>query len=104
MITEDRWQKITWARELLELPAHATLLEIKNAYRTLSKEHHPDTRDSTNDTPLSMHELTEAYEIIMAHCENFKFPLKEDKDAPISDEDWWMSRFGQDPLWGKSTD
>ena len=37
-----KYQEITKARQVLELQEFATVVEIKNKYRTLLKEWHPD--------------------------------------------------------------
>jgi hypothetical protein len=25
-----------------------------------------------------------------------------DEDTPLDDSEWWMNRFGNDPVWGKN--
>jgi hypothetical protein len=49
-----------------------------------------------------MHRLTEAYETILDYCKNFRFPMIPDEDTPMDDNEWWMNRFVNDPLWGKN--
>jgi len=89
------------ARELLELGETATLDEIKKAYRAKAKIHHPDTSDSDRKDEDVMQRLTEAYRVLLDYCENYRFPLVPDEDIPLDDNEWWMNRFGNDPLWGK---
>jgi hypothetical protein len=37
----------------------------------------------------------------MCYCEQFRIPLVPSDGESIDPEDWWMDRFGRDPLWGK---
>jgi DnaJ-class molecular chaperone len=43
-------------------------------------------------------EIKQAYRRM---CKKYRFPLKPDKDTLYDPEDWWMNRFGDDPLWGR---
>jgi hypothetical protein len=45
--------------------------------------------------------LTESYELLMRYIKQYSFPLKPDKESLYDPEDWWMNRFGDDPLWGR---
>ena len=101
MSKKTKKEKIAAARELLGLGESATLDEIKNAYRNQAKEHHPDTASPGSDDNIEMHILTDAYQTLLSYCTNFRFPLVIDELDSIDDEDWWMNRFGNDPLWGK---
>lgn len=99
------WERVLAAKELLGLGDRATLREIKAAYRRKSKQFHPDTDRSGADERAcnaAMHEINEAYEILLAFCDSYSFSLTPDsEDQPFDAEEWWMDRFGQDPLWGK---
>ncbi len=103
----DKWEKILAARQLLELGGTANLEEIREAYRRKAKQHHPDTKELApgQEPPVAMHLLTEAYQTIVEHCQTYRIPLEPgDPDNDDDDGDWWMKRFGQDPLWGKTRD
>jgi len=102
-MTNDEWKKIVEAKTLLGLPDQASLGEIKKAYRRLSKEHHPDLARHKEEGPeaqrLEMHRLTEACQILLEYGKKYKIPLVPGEDQPLDGEDWWMERFGDDPLW-----
>ena len=102
-MTNDEWKKIVEAKTLLGLPDQASLAEIKKAYRRLSKEHHPDLARHKEEGPeaqrLEMHRLTEACQILLEYGKKYKIPLVPGEDQPLDGEDWWMERFGDDPLW-----
>jgi len=102
-MTKDEWKKIVAAKNLLGLADAATLAEIKSAYRRCAKKHHPDRvrgEGLAGDEPvLEMHRLTEAYQLLMAHCARHRIPLVPGDGQPLEGEDWWMERFGDDPLW-----
>jgi len=102
-MTKKDWQKIETARELLGLEEKATLAQIKDAYRRMSKVYHPDLvgEEQARSGQVEMHEITEAYQVLLSYCENYRFPLVIQNES-LDAEDWWLDRFGQDPLWGKS--
>ncbi len=103
-MSNRKWKKIVAAKNLLGLESRATLPEIKQAYRGMSKKYHPDTMDSddgSEDGNIEMHELTEAYQTLIEYCSEYNFPLTPSDDEPLEGEDWWMDRFGYDSHWGK---
>ncbi|MEN8141977.1 MAG: J domain-containing protein [Thermodesulfobacteriota bacterium] len=101
MAKKTRKEKITAARDLLCLGESATLEEIKKAYREQAKKHHPDTAQTKSGNDVEMHALTDAYQTLLDYCAGYRFPLALDELETEDDEDWWMNRFGNDPLWGK---
>ena len=96
---ESYRQRIIAARDLLGLSERASINNIKQAYRRLVKQHHPDLAGGEEAT--AMHALTDAYQLLLDVCNNYPVPLPPEDLVPQSDEDWWMERFGNDPLWGK---
>lgn len=101
-MTKKDWEKITQAKKVLQLQDTATLSEIKQAYRRMSKQYHPDLADNSSDeSDRIMYALTEAYQVLLKYCKNYRYPLVMQDDQELEGEDWWMDRFGQDPLWGK---
>ncbi|MBU0483728.1 MAG: DnaJ domain-containing protein [Proteobacteria bacterium] len=106
-MADYKWPEIIAARETLKLGKRATLGEIKKSYRKLSKKCHPDlTKDSNKDAASKkMQEITAAYQLLLDYCANYTFPLeKTTASEPLDDNEWWMDRFGNDPLWSKKRD
>ncbi len=101
-MTNDEWRRIVSARNLLGLGEAATLAEIKAAYRRSAKRHHPDLAGDGEAAKAAgevMRRLTEAYRLLMDYGAKFRIPLEPGEDQPLEGEDWWMERFGDDPLW-----
>ncbi|MBM9536790.1 J domain-containing protein [Desulfobulbus alkaliphilus] len=100
------WRAIEEAGKLLGLGSRASLSEIKQAYRRLSKLHHPDTGagGGAREDSEQMYQLTAAYDLLMRYGSAYPLPLQRDEaDTTVIDmydpEDWWRVRFGQDPIW-----
>ena len=100
-MTKSEWQAITEAGKLLNLGDRATLGEIKRSYHHLCKLYHPDTAEEAKKDPEKISSLTEAYELLIRYCEEYRYPLTPAADEHFEAEDWWMDRFGQDPVWTK---
>ncbi len=102
-MTREEWEQITRAAQLLGLDKQATLDEIKKAFRRLSKKHHPDVKKTSKKAveKVEMHQLTEAYHLLLEYCANYAFPLAPGEDESLEGDDWWFERFGQDHHWGK---
>ena len=100
-MTAEEWQAIAEAREMFGLADRATLGEIKRAYHRLCKQYHPDVSGQADEVE-SMHRLTRFYELLMRYCNQYRIPLTPEDNNHLEPEDWWMDRFGQDPLWGKN--
>lgn len=100
-LSKQQWQKIAGAARVLGLEERASLEEIRKAYRRLSKRYHPDLAEDPETAGRRMHELTEAYRVLLGYGNGYRLPLAPDDNEILDDEDWWMNRFGQDPLWGK---
>ncbi len=102
-MTRKEWEAISTARDILGLGEAATRAEIKRAYHRLSKKYHPDTSGDKTEKKESdiMYKITAAHDLLMRYCDQFRFPLQANERDDYDVEDWWMDRFGQDPLWGK---
>jgi curved DNA-binding protein CbpA len=96
MFTKSKWAEIEAARKILKLPKKTTRKEIIENYRKLAKEYHPDHGGSEE----LIKKLNYAYEILMEYCDNYLIDL-EAKEIDLDPKDWWLNRFGEDPIWGK---
>jgi preprotein translocase subunit Sec63 len=107
-VKQSEWDKISAARKVLQLEEAATLKQIKSAFRRMCKKHHPDLvpqDEQLKEAAGAIQKINEAYEVLLQYCLNYRFPLTpQGSDQPMDAEDWWMERFGQDPLWGKKAD
>ena len=101
-MNKKEWKSIARARKLLQLGDKATKGEIKRSYRRMCKKYHPDNAGNSSETSEIMYAITGAYELLMRYIEEYRFPLKPSEHDVYDAEDWWLDRFGQDPLWGKS--
>lgn len=100
-MTKSDWEEIFQAKELLGLGERATLGEIKRSYRKQCKANHPDLVGNDRAKGELMRKLTRAYDLLTNHCDQFEIPLIPVDGETLDPEDWWMDRFGQDPLWAK---
>jgi DnaJ-class molecular chaperone len=98
-----KYQEITEAREVLELPERATRREIQARYRELLRKWHPDRNKKTKGKSTEMTaRIIDAYKVIMDYCGNYQFSFSEEEVRHhLSEEDWWFERFGNDPVWQK---
>jgi DnaJ-class molecular chaperone len=96
-----RYEKITAARKLLDLPERATMDHIKANYRRLIQEWHPDkSRDNTKEGTEMAAKIAEAYKIIMGYCNHYEFSFSEEEVRHhLSGEEWMSERFAKDPFW-----
>jgi len=96
------YEGIDNARKSLELGESATLLEIRSAYRSLSKEWHPD-KCKNKDKKLcheKMKEINRAYKSILKYIEDYRYSFAKEKIIEESPEERWKKQFSGDPLWG----
>ncbi len=106
-MNKKEWLAVEQARDVFRLGERATVDEMKYAYHQLCKKYHPDRAAASDRKRYSeiMYRLTDAYELLMRYTKEYRFPLvpekKDIKDDIYDPEDWWMNRFGQDPLWSK---
>ncbi len=97
-----KYQEIDEARKVLELPERATMREVQANYRRLIAKWHPDACSEKKDLCIEMtRKLIAAHEILLAYCKNYRFSFAEEEIEKFSaGDDWWIRRFGDDPLWG----
>lgn len=102
MKLDSKYDELLRARKILELPDEAiSMPQIKKHYKRLITKWHPDTCLDKKELCQQMTiKINEAYKIIMAYCNNYKFSFsKEEVEEYISKEEWWLKRFGSDPIW-----
>jgi len=83
-------ERIQWARMVLQLPRRTTRNRIIRAYRERAKELHPDAGETGDASAMA--ELNEAYQILLAFCDEYPIELGRHKNAPLRPEDV-MRRF-----------
>ena len=95
----NKYDQITEARKILELPERASLDEIKKNYRTLLSRWHPDTCDEDPELCTEMtRKIIAAYKSMLAYCNQYEFSFTEEEMAKAcSAEEWWFKRFGNNP-------
>jgi hypothetical protein len=88
---------------LLGFTDRASLNEIQHRYRELVKEWHPDVSEHDSERSHGMFiQLKEAYDMLVDYCMNHEISFRiEDltKDAGHNSRDFWLRRFGEDPIW-----
>ena len=98
----NKYQEITEARKLLELPERATMEEIKASYRNLVRKWHPDRCMESKKISAEMTvKIIAAYRTLIDYCNHYRFNFsQEEVRNHLSEEEWWLDRFGNDPVWG----
>jgi preprotein translocase subunit Sec63 len=96
-------ERVREAAEVLGIQDRASLNEIRIRYYERIKEWHPDV--SRRDPAVS-HEMTirlkKAYDLLVDYCMNYTFSFRIgdlSKDLGQTPADYWMERFGDDPIW-----
>jgi DnaJ-class molecular chaperone len=94
---ENLFEQLNRARRTLELPDRASIKQIKDKYRELSKIWHPDhCMDAPEKCRQMQQRLNEAYAVLMNYCSSFQYSFrKEDVEAYSSGEDFWWKHFGE---------
>jgi DnaJ-class molecular chaperone len=86
------------ALELFGLPERATLTEIRNHYRRLVKEYHPDLPGGHDDDRIRR--ITAAYRILREYCDRYAFSFTCEEFLNQNPEERLRMQFADDPLWG----
>ena len=98
---EHTYDKIAWARNILDLAESATMQEIKDNYRQLIHRWHPDKCRGDQKTCLEMTDkIIQAHKIIINYCSQYKFSFERNEvEKYLSAQEWWLKKFGADPVW-----
>ena len=99
-------EKITDARNILELPESSTMKEIKTNYKKLMLKWHPDKcTDKKKLCEEMTKKINDAYKIISDYCDHYEFSFSEvEVEKYITVKEWWFKRFGKDPIWSNYND
>jgi len=92
-----RWKDIEHARQCMGLPEQVTRIEILEAYRRCCRDLHPDKNPGI-DTSKEMAQLNMAYRTLIDYIDTYKIELSPN-EMGMTDAEWWIQRFGQDPIW-----
>jgi DnaJ-class molecular chaperone len=100
----NKYQKITEARQILELPESSTMEQIKSNYKALLFRWHPDkSMENQQHCNEMTQKIVAAYQMILAYCNQYQYSFSEEVvNKHLSPEEWWFERFGNDPLWGNN--
>jgi len=94
------YDQLKEALELFGLPERATLAEVRNHYRRLVKEHHPDLPGGLDDDRIRR--ITAAYRILRDYCDSYAFSFTCNEFLNQNPEERLRRQFADDPLWGGS--
>ena len=94
---ENLFERLDRARRTLELPDRASITQIKDKYRELSRVWHPDhCREAPEKCHQMQQRLNEAYSLLMDYCSGFQYSFrKEDVESYPTGEDFWWKHFGE---------
>lgn len=84
------------ALDSLKLYDRITYRQIKERYRELARNHHPD-HGATD--PAKIAEINSAYELLCAYCESFRFQFTEEEFYRQNPAEHLRKQFGADPVW-----
>jgi len=103
---KTRFEIITNAREILELPESATLEQIKKNYKQLIKKWHPDKNISNQELAESKtKEIIQAYKIIIQYCDHYNYSFtRQEVEKYLTDRERWFRQFGCDPIWANKNE
>ena len=95
---------VSEAAAVLGLEGEASLNAIQARFRELAKEWHPDvTAHDPGEAHTTFIRIREAYEILVNYCMNYEISFRQGdirKGNGYDSKEFWMSRFGDDPIWG----
>lgn len=99
--SKSKFEIITQARIILNLPESATLDQIKKNYTQLIKKWHPDKNISEPEQATAKtREIIQANKVIRQYCDQYKFSFsRQEVDKYLSDHERWIKQFGNDAVW-----
>ncbi len=102
MKEKSKYKKLLEAKEIFGIMNFITLKEIKAKFWNLSHQWHPDKcKEDKNKCNEMIQKIKESYDILIEYCDKYQLSFKEEDIKKYNDcEDYWVARFGDDPLWG----
>ena len=91
-----KYDVIDEARTILGLPETATMDQIRDHYRDLMRQWHPDTcSESSEKCHKEAQKITDAYRVLLDYCQNYRYSFtRDDVNRHLSEEEWYLERFG----------
>lgn len=98
------YKELAEAKKVLQLPDRASMKEIRALYKNLLKRWHPDTCTGDKQKCNEMtHRIVTAYRTVRTYCDCYEYSFEDEElKLHLSKEEWWMDKFGEDPLWARS--
>ncbi len=102
----DSADQIIRAKKLFGISYKSSIKQIRSRYKELLNEWHPD---HCSESPELCHqktqEIIEAFKILMTYAEEIPLPMsEEDIGSYMSVDEFWLKRFGRDPVWSPPPD
>ncbi|MDD2558871.1 MAG: DnaJ domain-containing protein [Desulfuromonadaceae bacterium] len=89
---------IRQACEILGIKEKASLKEIKQRYRKLVRQHHPDRNASVDSEQIRF--INAAYAVLEKYCSEYTFSFSKDEFFAQNPEARLREQFAYDPVWG----
>ncbi len=84
------------AKTLLGLGERVTLSQIKENYKNMMQQWHPDKHPDDIEIAHDMSiKINEAYSLLLEYCKDYRFDLSEEtlKEKTITPQEWWRNKF-----------
>ena len=85
------------AQKIFQLPARASLKEIKARHRMLVRRFHPDMGEQAD--PDQIRRINAAYRILTAYCSAYRFCFSKEEFFEQNPEERLRSQFFDAPGW-----
>jgi len=91
------YDELQGAIRLFGFEDRITLRQIKERYRLLARQYHPD--HGAGDL-RQMEEINRAYALLMQYGEQYRLSFSEEEFYAQNDEQCFLRQFAEDPVWG----
>jgi DnaJ-class molecular chaperone len=86
------------ALTILGIEDRMTFRQIKERFRGLARNHHPDLGATSQE---QMEQINRAYAIVNNYCENYRLSFSEKEFYSQDTEAHLQRQFSEDPIWGR---